>query len=140
MCSLPWRKRFTTAQNDTIGDDGKTGNLSGTVEIAEGLTSSSQSLKSTALLFNKDADTTVHYDSTNAKYEPSYHKGYANYEESTKQQNEYTIPITGDSTADALYGTTGVTSDYKNYTFSNNTGKVSIDSGSTPAVNVKIRM
>ena len=74
-------KIYYGAKNDTIGDDGKTGNLSGTVEIAEGLTSSSQSLKSTALLFNKDADTTVHYDSTKAKYEPSYHKGYANYEE-----------------------------------------------------------
>lgn len=36
-----------------------------------------------------------------------------------------------------MYGSTGVTSDYKNYTFSNNTGKVSIDSGSTSAVNVK---
>lgn len=130
-------KIYYGAKNDTIGDDGKAGNLSGTVEIAEGLTSSSQSLKSTALLFNKDADTTVHYDSKRFKYEPSYHQGYASYEESTKQQNEYTIPITGDSTADALYGSTGVTSDYKNYTFSNNTGKVSIDSGSTPAVNVK---
>ena len=130
-------KIYYGAKNDTIGDDGKAGNLSGTVEIAEGLTSSSQSLKSTALLFNKDADTTVHYDSKKFKYEPSYHQGYASYEESTKQQNEYTIPITGDSTADALYGSTGVTSDYKNYTFSNNTGKVSIDSGSTPAVNVK---
>ena len=130
-------KIYYGVKNDTIGDDGKAGNLSGTVEIAEGLTSSSQSLKSTALLFNKDADTTVHYDSKRFKYEPSYHQGYASYEESTKQQNEYTIPITGDSTADALYGSTGVTSDYKNYTFSNNTGKVSIDSGSTPAVNVK---
>ena len=130
-------KIYYGAKNDTIGDDGKTGNLSGTVEIAEGLTSSSQSLKSTALLFNKEADTSVHYNEAHKRYEPSYHKGYANYEESTKQQNEYTIPITGDSTADALYGTTGVTSDYKNYTFSNNTGKVSIDSGSTPAVNVK---
>ena len=130
-------KIYYAATNDTIGDDGKTGNLSGTVEIAEGLTSSSQSLKSTDLLFNKEADTSVHYNEAHKRYEPSYHKGYANYEESTKQQNEYTIPITGDSTADALYGTTGVTSDYKNYTFSNNTGKVSIDSGSTPAVNVK---
>ena len=130
-------KIYYGAKNDTIGDDGKTGNLSGTVEIAEGLTSSSQSLKSTALLFNKEADTSVHYNEAHKRYEPSYHKGYANYEESTKQQNEYTIPITGDSTADALYGSTGVTSDYKNYTFSNNTGKVSIDSGSTPAVNVK---
>ena len=74
-------KIYYGAENDTIGDNSKAGNLSGTVEIAEGLTSSSQSLKSTALLFNKDADTTVHYNSDRSRYEPSYHHGYANYEE-----------------------------------------------------------